>query len=70
MTDHPKNLPAVRVVKGVPAETLRDRVTHANEAVAEGASKTLTVVFGLLPAFAAFGLIVALAWGFAMFQSP
>jgi hypothetical protein len=70
MTEHDHNLPAVRVVKGVPVETFRDRVSHANEAVAEGAGKTLTLFFGLLPAFAAFGLIVALAWGFAMFQSP
>ena len=70
MTEHDHNLPAVRVVKGVPADTLRDRLVHANEAVAEGAGKTLTVFFGLLPVIAAFGLIVALAWGFAMFQSP
>ena len=65
-----KNLPEVRVVKGVQGETIRERVIHANEAVVEGANKTLTMVFGLLPIIAAFGLIVALAWGFAMFQSP
>ena len=68
MNEH--NLPEVRVVKGVPTESLKDRVNHANDAVVEGANRTLTTIFGLLPVIACFGLIVALAWGFAMFQSP
>ena len=70
MFDNQNNLPEVRVVKGVPGESLRARVIHANEAVVDGAGKTLTTIFGLFPILAAFGLIVALAWGFAMFQSP
>lgn len=70
MSNRDHNLPAVRVVKGVPGETLRNRMIQANEAVSEGAGKTLTVVLGMLPIIAPFALIVALAWGFAMFQSP
>lgn len=70
MSNNDHNLPAVRVVKGVPGESLRARVVQANEAVSEQATKTLTVVFGMLPILAPFGLIIALAWGFAMFQSP
>lgn len=70
MSDNQNNLPAVRVVKGVPGESLRDRMSHANEAVTTGAEKTLTAFFGLLPVFAMLGLMIALAWGFAMFQSP
>lgn len=70
MRDNQTNLPSVRVVKGIPGESMRARVSHANEAVCDGAHKALTTFFGLLPVVAAFGLIVALAWGFAMFQSP
>lgn len=70
MSRKQSSLPAVRVIKGIPGDTIRDRLNHANEAVCEGAGKTLATIFGLLPVFAMFGLMVALAWAFAMFQSP
>lgn len=66
-----KQLPSVRVVRGAARDrTWKDQVSSALDPAREGAERTLTVFFGLLPVFAVVGLIIALAWGFAMFQSP
>ncbi len=49
---------------------LRARLHEAMEPRRDSVSRAVSVAFGLWPVFAIFGMMLAFAWGFAMFQSP
>jgi hypothetical protein len=66
-----ENLPTVRVVSGAQSDRRwRDEVSAGANAAREGANQTLAVIFGMWPLFASLGLLMALLWAIAMFQSP
>jgi hypothetical protein len=65
------NLPTVRVVSGAESDRRwRDEVCARAGAARDGANRTLEIVLGMWPLFAALGLLMVLMWSFAMFQSP
>ena len=71
MSDGKQRLPTVRVVKeAAVADPLRARMHAVLEPSRERGTRALGFVFGMWPLFAVCGLMIGLAWCFAMFQSP